>query len=48
MHVFSSKLNKFISYDGYLEWNFEPLMVNGNTVVLNHANQELGRDVRQS
>ena len=42
MHVLSSKLNKFISYNGSLEWNFKPLMVNGNTVVLNHANQEVG------
>ena len=33
MHVLSSKLNKFISYNGSLEWNFEPLIVNGNTVV---------------
>ena len=41
-HVLSSKLNKFISYNGTLEWNFEPLMVNGNTVVLNHANLEVG------
>ena len=38
--MFSS--NKFISYHGSLEWNFQSLMVNGNTVVLNHANQEIG------
>ena len=42
MHVLSSKLNKFITYNVSLEWNFEPLMVNGKTVVLNHANQEVG------
>ena len=37
MHVLSSKLNKFICYNGSLGWNFEPLVVNGNTVVLYHV-----------
>ena len=41
-HACSQQQIKFISYNGSLELNFEPFMVNGNTVVLNHANQEVG------